>query len=103
MLHRLALALHRTVAEIEDGMSERELRDWYAFAAEHPLPDELADLHSALLCSIVANLARAPDSAPLQLVDFLILKTRATPELPEGFVDVELTEAERFKRVLGGR
>lgn len=83
-------------------MSERELRDWYRFAVEHPLPDELADLHNALLCQIVANIARSADSPALQLADFLILSPRvAVPELPEGVEVVELSEAQRFKRFVG--
>lgn len=79
-------------------MSERELRDWFSFAAERPLPDELADLHNALLCSIVANLARSADSPPFQVADFLVLTRRPPPELPDDVVEV--SEGERFARSL---
>jgi len=75
-------------------MTERELRDWCAFQIDHPLPDELADLHSALLCSVVANIARGSDSAPFRLTDFLMLK-------PSPDEVVELSEAERFRQSLG--
>ena len=98
-LHRLALALGRTVDEVERGMSDRELRDWLAFAAEHPLPDDLADLHSAMICSIVANLGRGADTAPVAVSDFLVLSRPAPPEPPPEGV-VELSEGERFARTI---
>jgi hypothetical protein len=80
MLHRLALALHRTVGELEITMTERELRDWYRFEALHePLPDRLADLHNALLCSIVVNLVRTADATPVGPADFFCIHDRAPP------------------------
>jgi hypothetical protein len=80
-------------------MSERELRDWYAFATERPLPDELADVHSALICSIVANLARGADTAAYATSDFLVLHRPAPPAPAPGDM-VVLSEGERFARSL---
>ena len=80
MLHRLALALHRTVGELELSMTERELRDWYRFEALHELlPDKLADLHNALLCSIVVNLVRTADAMPVGPADFFCIRDRVPP------------------------
>lgn len=77
-------------------MPHRELVDWYRFESEWPLPDQLADLVSALICTVVANLARDPNAAPAALADFLILKRRAAQLEPE------VTEAERFRAALKG-
>jgi hypothetical protein len=72
--------LHRTVAEIETGMSWRELADWQRFEALHqPLPDRLADLHNAVLCSVVVNLARSADSDPARPSDFFVIRDREPP------------------------
>jgi hypothetical protein len=76
-LHRLALAMHRPVDELTRSMSMRELLDWQRFEVNHqPLPDRLSDIHIAMVCSIIVNLARSPESMPVQLADFLILRDR---------------------------
>jgi hypothetical protein len=90
MLHRLALALHRTVGELEVTMTERELRDWYRFEALHELlPDKLADLHHALLCSIVCNVARSADAAPFGPADFYCIRDRAPPRAADAESEVD--------------
>jgi hypothetical protein len=53
-LHRLALALHKTVGELEAAMSVRELHDWMRFEGWYqPLPDRLSDLHVGLPCTLL--------------------------------------------------
>jgi hypothetical protein len=94
MLHRLALALHRTVGELEITMTERELRDWYRFEALHePLPDRLADLHHAILCTIAVNLMRSSDAAPASPADFFCIRDREPPKPAP-----TMSEAERQMR-----
>jgi hypothetical protein len=76
-LHRLAMALHKTVAEIEATMTLRELRRWQWFdAVDEPLPDRLADIHNAMLLSTIINLERAADSAPASPSDFFVIRER---------------------------
>jgi hypothetical protein len=95
MLHRLALALHRTVGEIEVTMTSRELVDWYRFEALHePLPDKLADLQNAILCSIAVNLMRSPDATPVEPADFFCIRERKPPPSPAN----KMSEAERQMR-----
>ena len=83
-LHRLALALHKTVAQLEIEMTDRELRHWRLFDALHvPLPDRLADIHFALMASIMVNLNRAADSAAVSPSDFYVIRDRSAPAEPE--------------------
>lgn len=82
LLHRLALALGKTVGEIDCTMTVTELRDWARFEAFHqPLPDKLADLHFAIVSSIVVNLARGSEGTPAKPADFLVLRERVAPVL----------------------
>lgn len=61
-------------------MTCRELVDWQRFEAFHqPLPDRLADLHSALLCSIVVNLVRAAGTERARVSDFFVLRDDREP------------------------
>ena len=96
-LHRLALALGKTVGEIERTMSERELRDWLRFTMLRPLPDQLADIHVAMLCSIAANLMRNPADSPIPVEAFFVLRD---PEPPKPAP--QQSEAERFRAHLAG-
>jgi hypothetical protein len=78
--HRLALALHRTVDELEATMSVREFKSWQKLDAQYvPLPDRLNDLHTALLASLMVNLQRASDAAPTPMSEFFIIKDREPP------------------------
>ena len=78
-----------TVGEIERRMSDRELRDWYRFEGLQPLPDRLADLHVAMLASIMVNLARAADAQPVALTDFLIIRERMLSPPDDGEAEID--------------
>ena len=68
------------VGDLEASMSLRELLDWHRFEALHqPLPDRLADIHVAMLASIIVNLARSTDSIPARPGDFLVIRERELP------------------------
>jgi hypothetical protein len=106
MVHRLALALGKTVGELDRTMTVREFQDWRKFEAEQPLPDRLGDLQNALLATVAANIMRSSDSPPATLSDFLILKDRAEAENPPYNAvptDSPKNEGSRFKIALGGR
>jgi hypothetical protein len=77
-----------TVGELRARMSQRELIDWQLFELEQPLPDRLSDLHAAMLASIVVNIARSSDAAPVTPTDFLILRARA-PEPDDGLDEID--------------
>lgn len=89
LLHRLALALGKTVGEIERTMSWRELVDWARFEALHqPLPDRLADLHFSVVESLMVNLTRSADASPVSPTDFLVLRDRS-PALVDDVSEVD--------------
>jgi hypothetical protein len=70
-------------------MPLRELYDWGRLEAFHqPLPDRLADLHSALLCSIVVNLVRSADAQPAQPSDFFVIRERE-PQPDDGLNEID--------------
>ena len=96
MLHRLALALGRTVGEIERGMSVSELRDWQRYCAFHPLPFELDDIHSGQLLALLVNINRAKDTPMVNAIDYMILAKKTEPEA------ATLTIAQRMKAVTTG-
>ena len=54
-MFRLALALGKTVGEIEQGMSSAEFFEWAEFYRQEPFGDMRADFRNAMLCSVVAN------------------------------------------------
>jgi hypothetical protein len=83
--------LHRPVGELETSMTHRELMEWHRFEATvSPLPDRLADIHSAMLCALVVNVAGAAGSSPITASDFFVIKDPPPEPLDDG-----LTEAER--------
>lgn len=79
-------------------MTHRELRDWQRYEATvSPLPDRLADMHFALLSSLVINRTRSSDSEPVAMSDFYLIK-----EAPPTFEDDGLTESERAAKIWRG-
>jgi hypothetical protein len=90
-LHRLALALHRSVGEIETSMSNRELMDWQRFEELHePLPDRLLDQHGGLLCSLIVNLVRSAEATPMRPADFYFIRDhQPAPPADDGMSEVD--------------
>lgn len=74
-LFRLALVLGRTVAELEETLSSRELSEWIAFYAMEPFGEQRADLRSAIIAATVANCHRVSGTA-FQPADFMPYETR---------------------------
>lgn len=98
-LHRLALAMGRSVSELRRTLTWRELADWIKFDALHPLPDRLADLHHGILMAALVNITRAPEGTPAVPADFFVLRERhVEPEVE----DPQLSEADRLAVVWRG-
>jgi hypothetical protein len=87
------------VGQLETEMTHRELRDWHRFARAHPLPDTLADIHVAMICSMIANAVRDANSPPAQPTDFMVL---LRPQADEHQDAPRMSEAERFKSAIRG-
>jgi hypothetical protein len=82
--------LHRPVAELETTLTHREFTDWLRFEATvSPLPDKLADLHNAIVCSLIVNAVRSADSPPARPADFLIINEIRAALPDDGMSEVE--------------
>ena len=53
---RLALALGRTVAELEETISSDELTQWIAFYNMEPFGSERDNIHAGIIASTLANI-----------------------------------------------
>lgn len=87
------MALGKTVAEIRQ-MSLEEMVGWQRFAAIHPFPAELLDMHGAQIASVIANVNRDPAKmpTPFQVTDFMILGQKRKTETPVDEADKFLKE-----------
>jgi hypothetical protein len=85
-LHRLALALGCTVAELGERMSSTELNDWLAYGAVEPFGEEQADRRAALVCAalVAVNTPKGktpkPDAAGFLAMLRPTEKPKQTPE-----------------------
>jgi hypothetical protein len=77
-LHRIALALGKTVAEIRATMTVREFVDWQRFAVEHPFPADLIDIHGAMAFALLGNINLAQGAAPLDTQDYVLVRRGRT-------------------------
>jgi len=69
---KLALALGRTVAEIDQTMTSTELSYWMVFYALHPFGPERDNLHAAIIASTLANVNRGKNQPAFSAEDFMI-------------------------------
>lgn len=83
MLHRLALGLGRTVAELELGMSGREFDDWQEFYAVEPFGSMRDNLHAGQIAAMIYNVNRGKRAPPIQASDFLLIERTASDEASE--------------------
>ncbi len=69
-MFRLALALGKTVGEIERTMSAFELREWMSYAAMEPWGDTRADMRAAVIAREV-RMSFTTGSRRYSLLDFM--------------------------------
>ena len=60
----VALALGKTVREIEDSMPATELTEWALFYAQHPFGEVRADFRAAIVASTVSASAGNKNAKP---------------------------------------
>lgn len=80
-MFRLALALGRTVAELEQTMSGQELTEWIAYDSLEPFGDQRADLRAGIVAATMANCHRSRGDSfkPQDFMPF-VEKRNASPE-----------------------
>lgn len=100
-LHRLALALGKTVAEVKEAMTVAEFVDWQRFATEHPFPADLIDIHGAVATALAVNLNREANTPPHEAVDFLVLRFGLAKPEPKPAAVPAMTEADRLLSIFG--
>lgn len=77
-LFKLAIELnYRTVADLKETMSQRELMQWYEFYKLHPFHADRMELQMAVLTDILLKVNGNKDSKPL---DFMITATKEEKE-----------------------
>jgi hypothetical protein len=67
------LGLGRTVAEIEQGMSGQEMRDWELYWALEPWGAYRDNLHSGVIAAAIINVHRRKGQRPLSPADFMLV------------------------------
>lgn len=84
LLHRLALRLGRTVAELRASLGTDELAAWFAFDRLSPVGDERQDYALARLCLLVCELmgAKRRGGGAVRLEDFLLWKLPEPEKTP---------------------
>lgn len=83
-MHRLALRMGRTVAELTATLTIDELAHWFAFDRVSPIGDERMSLQFAHLCLIVCQVAgvKKRGGGQFSLQDFLLFKPAERPQTP---------------------
>jgi len=71
-LHRLALALGRTVRELLQTLTLKELQQWIQFYNIDPWGDQRADWRAGQLCALTANMWRKKSDKALTPSDFML-------------------------------
>lgn len=71
-LHRLALALGRTVAELRAGMSYNELRAWDEYYRLEPWGPARDNMHAGLVASTLVNINRRKGTRAATFQDFML-------------------------------
>lgn len=61
----------RTVRELLDGMTSRELSEWMAYYSIEPFGERREDMRAAQICAILANIHRGEDTPPFSVDDFM--------------------------------
>lgn len=101
-MHRLALALGKTVRELADGITLQEFIDWQRFAAEHPFPADLVDIHGAMTVATLANVNRSPTARTFEVPEFRVLRPRAGDAQAAPAKPPPMLEADRMMLAFAG-
>lgn len=67
----MALALGRTVAELEEELSARELKEWMAFYSIEPWGEYRADVRSAMVSMLLYGANKGRNAPKLTIKDFM--------------------------------
>lgn len=71
------------MAELEERMSEAELRRWALFESSEPFPSFRIDLIGGIIGSVLANIHKAKGAAPFSPTEFMPLFKRMMEDQKE--------------------
>ena len=60
-----------------DGITYEELIEWFQFLALEPHGERRADVHAALICTVLANIHRDPKREALTIQDFMLFEEKS--------------------------
>lgn len=78
-MYRLALALGRTLSEIETTMTSSELSGWQEYYAIEPFGQWRDNYHSAQLCALLYNVNRGKGQ-PVAAADYMYMDAATAEE-----------------------
>jgi len=99
-MFRLALALGKTVGELEETLTPTEFLEWQIFNVSWPIGERRLDLNFAQLCAVIAQVNGNRNARP---IDFMLATDQPLQENPEEISDEDLaatfgTNVRRIKR-----
>ena len=100
-LFRLALALGRTVRELEHSLSSQELTEWIVFDSINPIGEIRGDIRNACLMALLANIHRDPKHPPFKPEDFLLEYEPRRPKPPQS-PEEQAAIIKAYKTLYGG-
>jgi len=85
------------VRELNARLDGPELTEWAAYARLEPFGEERADVRSALICKVLADINRGEHDPPFALTDFLPRYDQ------EDSWDDRMEQIRRLNALMGGR
>lgn len=95
---RLALALGKTLKELENEMSAAEFMEWVVFFEKEPFGAIADNYRAALISSIIANVNRDPKKRAYEIEDFLLGEKPQATQSDDDIMNIIM----RANAVLGG-
>jgi len=92
---RLALALGKTLSELDQLMSAQEFMLWQSFDDLEPLGERRADIRNGMAMALYANVHRAPNAAAFRPIDFM--------PYDRGYVEEEARRAARVQAEISAK
>ncbi len=71
------------MGELERSLGARELDEWHIYSSIEPFGAYRDNIHTAMLCSLIANVNRQPKSRPFEWKEFMIVDAE-TKRLEQG-------------------
>lgn len=96
---KLAIALGKTVEEIENTMTHSELQEWGEYVAEYPLPADVSEIQMATL-SFLISITNGGKKSKSNISDFIVSgKNAKQTSASRSVLDMSADELDRLAGV----